>query len=172
MQGGSPGADSRSRRVGNTEERHLGKLASFLLQLQLGLVPGLLWGVTCTHYNQVPEWDACLSQKSWKESLFFLFPPHQEFGLVEIHNCQEVLAYTSLSLQSPPSFSESLMLLGLVVRSNWNLESDFVLTGASVLGVSMVRVWEVGAGMFHTCVSGHTTQPWSKAAHTCCFILL
>ena len=48
------------------------------------------------------------------------------------------------------------MLFVLAIGSNWHLESDFVLTGASVLDVCMARGWEVGAGMLHTCVSVHT----------------
>ena len=66
MKGGPSRAHPRSRRICDTEEGHLWKLASLLLQLQLSLVPGLLGGVPCAHYHQVPEWEASLNQKNDK----------------------------------------------------------------------------------------------------------
>ena len=44
--------------------RHLGKLSSLLLKLQLRLVPDLLRGIACAHYHQVPERDPSLNQRS------------------------------------------------------------------------------------------------------------
>ena len=66
MKGGPSRAHPRSRGICDTEEGHFGKLASLLLQLQLSLVPGLLGGVPCAHYHQVPEWEASLNQQNDK----------------------------------------------------------------------------------------------------------
>ena len=59
---------------------------------------------TTRSQNETPAWNWKVGKNSQ-----FLVPPRQEFGLVEIRRCQEVFAYTSQSLQSPPSFTQELI---------------------------------------------------------------
>ena len=73
MKGGPSRAHPRSRRIRDTEEGHFGKLAILLLQLQLSLVPGLLGGIPCAHYHQVPEWEASLNNRQ-NDKVLFSFP--------------------------------------------------------------------------------------------------